>query len=124
MVTEFSVVPAQVQTAKPNGFSSTPALHEAGSIFNATAGVRVRDQHSGVRPVPIEDLYPVTTAGRAQLLGTARALLAAGRDRLRRAHEYLDDGNDVGADYEVSLFQGDIPELFCCSSISEGLGAV
>jgi hypothetical protein len=122
MRADFLVAPSQPETIAPNGFGTRPIFNEQEDTVNITAGIETLDSSYG-RSLQIEDLYPIEL-GRAQLLATARSLLAMADERLTRAQEYIKDGNVVGADYEISLFQGDIPELFCCGVISEGLAAI
>ena len=122
MRAEISSV-SHTQTTAPNGYGANPVLSLGENTVNITAGLSPSDVPTAGRPLDMEDLYPVAV-GRGQLLSTARTLLSAGQERLNRAQEYLRDGNQVGADYEISMVQGDIPELFCCSSISEGLAVI
>jgi len=75
------------------------------------------------RILGVADLY-AETPGRSALLLRATELLALSVRRLQEARERLDDEDQIGADYEVTLFQGDLPELFYLSSLSEGFGAV
>jgi hypothetical protein len=78
-------------------------------------------QSSGV--VDWHDLYPVHV-GRGALVIRALTLLGEGQLSLKKALDYLKDDDPVSADYEITLFQGAIPELFCCNSIGEGFATI
>ena len=58
------------------------------------------------------------------LLHRALVLLSEGETRLQKAQELLVEEDDLSADYEITLFQGNLPELFCCRVISDGFAAV
>lgn len=112
----------RAETSKSNGFGPTQRTHQEQHVLNIIAGVKVVDVASTSRPLQVEDLYPVAV-GRGQLLATARGLLFSGYERLARAQVHLSEGDNVASDYEVSLFQAELPELFCCA-ISEGLSTL
>jgi hypothetical protein len=40
------------------------------------------------------------------------------------AHSLIAKGNLIGGDQDITLLQADLPELFCCRSLSDGLGAL
>jgi hypothetical protein len=69
------------------------------------------------------DLYSAEF-GRSALVIHARTLLAKGQQSLSAALDYIRDDDVVRADYEITLFQGAIPELFCCNSIGEGFATI
>src|SRR5262249_40202677 len=62
--------------------------------------------------------------GRGALLIRALVLLTQGEQSLQNAQRYLANEDFVNADYEVTLFQGTIPELFCCQALGEGFATV
>jgi hypothetical protein len=70
-----------------------------------------------------KDLYPAEV-GKSALLLRARSLLMRGEECLRKARDCMSEDDTVGADYEITLFQGAIPELFCCKSLGEGFAAI
>jgi hypothetical protein len=69
------------------------------------------------------DLYS-EEFGRSALVIRAQTLLAKGQQFLSTALDYIRDDDAVRADYEITLFQGTIPELFCCNSIGEGFATI
>jgi hypothetical protein len=76
-----------------------------------------------LRPVGVADLYP-STVGRSALIHSAMSLLGRSVERLDRAHLHAGSGEVLSADYEVTLVQGDVPELFACKGLSDGFGTV
>ncbi|MGA3308582.1 MAG: hypothetical protein ABSD08_08205 [Xanthobacteraceae bacterium] len=83
----------------------------------------IEDVRIARRDVQIEDLYAGDTPT-AQLINRARQLLAEAEDFSVNAQRMLSEGDGVGADNEITLLQANLPELFFCRSLSEGLGAV
>jgi hypothetical protein len=77
----------------------------------------------GSRTLDWNELY-AGEVGRSALLLRARVLLAQGLQSLQKAYDYVKDENTVSADFEITLFQGAVPELFCCNQISEGFAAI
>jgi hypothetical protein len=75
------------------------------------------------RTLDWKELYP-EEIGRSSLLIRAWTLLAQGQQSLRKARDCLIDEDTLNADYEITLFQGLIPELFCCKPIGEGFATI
>jgi len=71
----------------------------------------------------IKDLY-ADAPGRPQILLKAQAILVAGLERMAAARDYIVGEELLNADYEVTLFQGDLPELFYFSASVEGFSTV
>jgi hypothetical protein len=102
-----------------SGLTSTTSIELAvRSSFSEAAS----DRRIG-RDVDIGDLYAGETPT-AQLISRARQLLADAEQLATTAQRQLADGDDVGADHDIALLQANLPELFCCRSLSDGLGAV
>jgi hypothetical protein len=93
----------------------TPAAEETASKLTVTLSPSVSRSS---KVVDWHDLYPAHV-GRSALVIRALTLLGEGQLSLGRARDYLKDDDPVSADYEITLFQGAIPELFCCNSIGE-----
>jgi hypothetical protein len=109
-----------------NGYGTKPNDPGTGPVSEA----KVRFSYNPATPVPRsgrtlewQELYP-EQIGRSALLIRARMLLAQGEQSLLRARDYIVNEDIVRADYEVTLFQGAIPELFCCQSIGEGFATI
>jgi hypothetical protein len=66
---------------------------------------------------PHSKLYPLMP------LAMIGPCLSAISRRPGQSRNWIAD-DSVSADYEITLFQGAIPELFCCNSIGEGFSAV
>jgi hypothetical protein len=62
--------------------------------------------------------------GKAGVISRARELLAHGEQLLQRASASLREGELLDADFELTQFQGSIPELFCCQSLGESFATV
>ncbi len=77
---------------------------------------------SNKREATFEDLYSAGTISHA-LISRSRELLQDGAERIQAAQDLLAIGDEVGADQQVMLLQGVLPELFCCRGISEGSSA-
>jgi hypothetical protein len=94
----------------------------------STGPVRSGEGSSAIRPsttppeATIEDLYGSDT-GATRLFARARQILRDGDERIGRALILLGGKDVVGADNEVNLFQAQLPELFLCKAVSEGLAA-
>jgi hypothetical protein len=101
---EQPLSPEQEDRSKPSFIVGRPTAH-------------------GDRAVSWNDLYS-SEVGRGALLIHAHDLLVKGERRLRAALDCLQNEDIVGADFEITLFQGDIPELFCCNSIGESFTTV
>jgi hypothetical protein len=117
-----------VSTGTPvlNGYGTKPDDPGTSPVSEA----KVTLSHGPTSPVPRsgrtldwQELYP-EQIGRSALLVRALTLLAEGEKSLIRARDYIVDEDIISADYEVTLFQGAIPELFCCQSIGEGFAAI
>jgi hypothetical protein len=120
----LQVARADNDTAAANGAGRVRAFDQ----FGAETFVEIIKSNEGEtgKPssaVPIDRLY-VGNIGRGRLILRARGILQSGAVRLSQAQILLAQNDRVGADYEITLFQGDIPELFCCYSLSDGFGAV
>jgi hypothetical protein len=74
------------------------------------------------RETSLDDLYS-SEASAGALIMRVRELLSEMAERAKIAHESLASDDLMGADQEVNLIQADLPELFCCRDISEGLAA-
>ena len=72
------------------------------------------------RETKFEDLYSADTKSHA-LISRARELLHSAEQRAQKALELLSSSDEVGADQQIMLLQGDLPELFCCRDLSDGL---
>jgi hypothetical protein len=109
-----------------NGYGSSasrPEIHEE-SEDRLTVSVRVEAPlTSASRTLDWKQLYPGEVGGSGLIL-RARALLTRGEQSLRKARDCMLEDDIVGADYEVTLFQGAIPELFCCKSLGDGFAAI
>ena len=67
----------------------------------------------------------VDAPGRPELLVKAQGLIVTGIERLQAARQHIIDNDDpVDADYHVTLFQGDLPELFYFSASIEGFSTL
>lgn len=109
-------------TTIPDGFGSQPQTREVdGREFVVAPGLHESRPRTD-RSVPLTDLYS-GASGRGRLILKARSILDGAVVRLRRAQQ-LQSEDRVATDYEVTLVQGDLPELFCCSSLSEGFAAL
>jgi hypothetical protein len=94
------------------------------SVVRQTAVVRVDDDsQQKKRELLLEDLYGSDTPTGGVIV-RARELLADMAQRTNAAHLYLSDGDMIGADQEINLLQADLPELFCCRELSEGLATL
>jgi hypothetical protein len=87
-------------------------------IIESTATVGGAGSRSS-RSLNLHELYSVEV-GRSALVIRAKTLLTKGEQSLKAAIENFGDLDDpLRSDYEVTLFQGNIPELFCCNSIGD-----
>ena len=91
----------------------------------AQPGVEVTYGLGGTsRVLEPKDLY-VDAPGRPELLVKAQGLIVTGIERLQAARQHIIDNDDpVDADYHVTLFQGDLPELFYFSASIEGFSTL
>ena len=107
-----------------NGYGNKPAVPESrAEPENKLTFTLATPVARGSRTLDWKELYPAET-GRSALLIRAQTLLAQGERSLRKALDCIMDEDAVGADYEITLFQGAIPELFCCKSIGEGFATI
>jgi hypothetical protein len=100
-----------------------PPIEAKVTITSGTSSPVPRTLTTVPRTLDWDDLYP-TEVGRSALVIRARKLLADGQQSLNAALAYISDDEPVRADYEITLFQGAIPELFCCNSIGESFAAI
>jgi hypothetical protein len=91
--------------------------------YHVSAEIRSSTGAISQRVTDIEDLYSSDAPTNA-ILNCARGLLKEHERLLTDAQKLLADGDAIGADNEISLFQADLPELFCCRTLSEGFAAV
>jgi hypothetical protein len=93
------------------------------STYRVSAEISAIGDAPSRRSAEIEDLYsPEFPAN--DILNRARQLLKEHDRRLNEAKDMLAEGDTIGADNEISLFQADLPELFCCRALSEGFAAI
>lgn len=120
MPESFVSVEVPTSTGATNGVATSSDV--AQNTIRATP--KITDSSVGsVRELSVERLY-ADAADSALLLGRALQLLRDCTERLVRAQRFLSDGKKLDSDYEVSLVQGDLPELFCCKSVSESFGVI
>jgi hypothetical protein len=115
--------------------TGTPVLNGYGTQLRDEDKRRERDTNLTLSFTPVtpivrssrmlewKELYP-EEIGRGSLLIRAWTLLAQGQQSLRKARDCLIDDDPLNADYEITLFQGIIPELFCCKPIGDGFATV
>jgi hypothetical protein len=70
--------------------------------------------------VDIDRLYP-TDSGNSALVRRIYKTLQSSLQHIDKARESLAADDFIDSDYHVTAVQGDLPELFCAASISEGL---
>jgi hypothetical protein len=75
------------------------------------------------RSTSIDDLYDSDTPTGA-LIHNARRILSEIEARAAEAQRLHNARDFIGADNEIALLQADLPELFCCSTLSDGFAAV
>ncbi|MGH6825790.1 hypothetical protein [Methyloceanibacter sp.] len=121
-----SVIIKPSGTVSGNGMIAAPAFTapQPGQLM-VQPGVEITFGLRGQpRVLKIEDLY-VDEPGRPEILLKAQALIVSGVQRMEAARRCIaEDEDPLGADYQVTLFQGDIPELFYFSTLSEGFSTL
>jgi len=77
--------------------------------------------HAG-RETNLDDLYSL--GPNENHLGRALAILDRSKTRLLEARKFMESGDLISADSEISFVQSEIPELFVCATWAGGFGAV
>ena len=91
------------------------------------AEVRTRsgaDPEVAKREPTFAELYPAQETASSGLIHRALELLSECEARSAKAQSLLATDDVLGADLEITRLQSDLPELFCCKVLSDGLGAV
>jgi hypothetical protein len=91
--------------------------------FSASYRQIIDEDKVSSRSTDVADLYSADTES-ARLVMQARRLLSESDARIQAAKQLLADEDKLGADSEITHFQADLPELFCCHSLSEGFASL
>jgi hypothetical protein len=114
---------AQIIDLQAHRETATPSTSPGPRVIRGHAYISERDQEGGrATQTAIGDLYdPDTPTG--GLIVRARELLSDMAQRAELAQTCLNEDDLLGADQEINLIQSDLPELFCCRQLSEGMAA-